>query len=384
MAKIIRREWTSKGPLGKRVRHVAFGYTLAIHGNRERKVSSAWPREEDALKALSERQQQIRAGQTDRPADETLGHVVERYLKFKSDHGKRSLHEDKRILEKQLLPAFGAGLLIRQLSAEKIAAYEEQRIETVSAWTVRNELTVLRHMLRLAHKKWGYLDREPDIELPKAPTGRTRFLGKEEIERLLLACAQLRNQHLVSIVTMAIHTGMRKSEILGLKWERIDLAKDLGFNARITLYETKNGEPRGVPLSRAAIAALTALELDPDKREGTVFKRKNGSDWGQIRTGFEKAVERAGLSDFRFHDLRHTCASHLAMQGRPLKDIQEVLGHKSFSMTLRYAHLSPSHLLTAVESLDGLTPDAATLDRMAHKRAQSRETQVEQETATPK
>ena len=96
---------------------------------------------------------------------------------------------------------------------------------------------------------------------------------------------------------------MRKSEILGLKWERIDLAKDLGFNARITLYDTKNGEPRGVPLSRAAIAALTALEPDPDKREGSVFKRKNGEDWGQIRTGFDKAVERAGLSDFRFHDL---------------------------------------------------------------------------------
>lgn len=193
MAKIIRREWTSKGPVGKRVRHVAFGYTLAINGQRERKSSSAWTSEEDALKALSARQQQIRAGQTDRPTDVTFGHVVERYLKFKSDHGKRSLHEDKRILEKQLLPAFGAGLLIRQLSAEKIAAYEEQRIKAVSAWTVRNELTVLRHMLRLAHKKWGYLDREPDIELPKAPAGRMRFLGKEEIERLLLACAQSRN-----------------------------------------------------------------------------------------------------------------------------------------------------------------------------------------------
>lgn len=214
MAKIIRREWTSKGPLGKRVRHVAFGYTLAIHGNRERKVSSAWTREEDALKALSARQQQIRAGQTDRPADVTLGHVVERYLKFKSDHGKRSLHEDKRILEKQLLPAFGAGLLIRQLSAEKIAAYEEQRIETVGAWTVRNELTVLRHMLRLAHRKWNYLDRMPEIELPTAPRGRTRHLTEHEIQKLLASCAASRNQHLGCMVMPVINTGMRKSEIL--------------------------------------------------------------------------------------------------------------------------------------------------------------------------
>ena len=155
MAKIIRREWKSDGPLGKRVRHVSFGYTLTVNGKRERKFSSAWIFKEDALKALSERQQQIRAGHVDRPIEATLGQVVERYLIFKADHGKRSLHEDKRILEKQFVPAWGPGLPIRQLSAEKIAAYEEQRIKTVSPWTVRNELTVLRHLLRLAHKNWA-------------------------------------------------------------------------------------------------------------------------------------------------------------------------------------------------------------------------------------
>jgi integrase len=378
MAKIIRREWTSKGSLGKRVRHVAFGYTLVINGQRERKFSSDWTSEEDALKALSERQQQIRGGQMDRPADVTFGHVVERYLKFKRDHGKRSVHQDQWILEKQLLPVFGDGLPIRQLSAEKIAAYEERRITKVSAWTVRNDLTVLRHLLRLAQRKWNYLDRVPEIELPKAPPGRTRYLTEGEIKKLLTACAESRNPHLTAIVTLALNTGMRKNEILDLTWERVELDKDLGFNARITLYETKNGEPRGVPLNTAAGAALSELEPDPAKREGRVFKRKDGSDWGQIRTGFEKAVVRAGLSDFRFHDLRHTAASHLAMRGRPLKEIQEILGHKSFSMTLRYAHLSPRHLRTAVESLAGLT-DAGTLDRMAHKQAHSVESSTEHE-----
>lgn len=312
MAKIIRREWKSTGPLGKRVRHVAFGYTIAVNGKRERRSSSDWTTEEAALKALAERQQQIRGGQTDRPVDVTLGHIAERYLKFKSDHGKRSLHQDRWILEKQLLPFFGAGLPIRQLSAEKIAAYEELRIQAVSAWTVRNDLTVLRHLLRLAHRKWNYIDRVPEIELPKAPNGRTRYLTEHEIQKLLTACAASRNQHLGCMVTLALNTGMRKSEILGLTWERIELDTDMGFNARITLYETKNGEPRGVPLNQAAGSALSALEPDVKKRIGRVFKRKDGSDWGQIRTGFEKAVERAGLSNFRFHDLRHTAASHLA------------------------------------------------------------------------
>lgn len=379
MAKIIRREWTSKGPMGKTVRHVAFGYTLAINGKRERKVSSTWLSKDDALKALSERLQQIGAGQTDRPIEATFSQTVERYLKFKADHGKRSLREDTRILEKQLLPAFGVGLLIRQLTAEKISAYEEQRITQVSPWTVRNELTVLRHLLRLAHRKWSYLDKVPEIELPPAPRGRTRFLSEEEITRLFQACAQSKNKHLPAIITLAIHTGMRKGEILGLRWERVELDKDLGFNAHIRLYDTKNGEARGVPLNQAALAALTVLEPDPVKRQGSVFKRKNGEDWGQIRTAFENAVILAGLPDFRFHDLRHTAASHMVMRGRPLKEVQEVLGHKSFSMTLRYAHLSPKHLRSAVESLNGLTPDQSVLDRMAHKMAQSVESASKQE-----
>jgi len=175
----------------------------------------------------------------------------------------------------------------------------------------------------------------PEIELPKAPRGRTRYLTEHEIQKLLGACAESRNQHLGCIVTLAINTGMRKSEILNLTWERIEIDTDLGFNARITLYDTKNGEPRGVPLNQVAGAVLSLLEPDSQKRTGRVFKRKDGEGWGQIRTAVEKAVERAGLPDFRFHDLRHTAASHLAMRGRPLKEIQEILGHKSFSMTLR-------------------------------------------------
>ncbi|MEO7861989.1 MAG: site-specific integrase [Nitrospirales bacterium] len=384
MAKIIRREWTTKGPLGKRVRHVAFGYTLAINGKRERKVSSAWLSEGDAMKALSDRQEQIKLGRIDRPLDVTLGQAVERYLQYKQDHGKRSLQEDVRTIKRQLLPFFGSMLPIRQLTTEKIAAFEERRITQVSVCTVRNELACLRHLLRLAQKKWGYLDRVPEIELPKAPEGRTRFLTQEEIVRLLAACSQSKNTHLPAIVIVAINTGMRRGEILGLQWERVELDKDLGFNAHIRLYQTKNGKARGVPLNKQVIEALTSVERDPAQRLGRVFKRANGENWGQIRTAFNAAVKRAALPDFRFHDLRHTCASHLAQRGRPLKEIQEVLGHQSFAMTLRYAHLSPMHLRTAVESLDGLTPSMVSLDPGAHKMAQSRSAEANADASSHK
>ena len=100
---------------------------------------------------------------------------------------------------------------------------------------------MLRHALRLGNR-WGYLAEVPEIELPKRPEGRQRYLDEAEITRLLAACRASRNPYLATIVTLAINTDMRRSEILGLTWERIDLA-----SARITLYGTKNGRPRGVP-----------------------------------------------------------------------------------------------------------------------------------------
>jgi integrase len=189
------------------------------------------------------------------------------------------------ILEGRLLPAFGPAVNVRTLTPRVVAQYEKQRTGQVSAYTVANELAVLRHMLHLA-KDWGYTNTVPDFTLPKKPEGRRRYLTEDELRRLLTACEQSRNPHLAAIVTLAVHIGMWKAEILGLEWERLDLA-----SARIIPYDTKNGSPRGVPMNRA---------------------------------------------------------------------VQEVLGHKDFKMTLRYAHLSPAHLRGAVERLEGLTAPVAT------------------------
>jgi integrase len=108
-------------------------------------------------------------------------------------------------------------------------------------------------------------------------------------------------------------------------------------------------------MNRAVYDALTALEPDAARREGLLFKERGGGAWGQIRTAFERAVAKAGLRDFRFHDLRHTAASHLVMRGASLSDVKEILGHSDMKMTMRYAHLSPAHLRRAVDKLDGLT-----------------------------
>jgi integrase len=116
--------------------------------------------------------------------------------------------------------------------------------------------------------------------------------------------------------------------------------------------------------------ALIALEPDPSRRQGRVFPAGNDRRGSQIRTAFEAALVRAGITGFRFHDLRHTAASHLVMRGASLKDVQEILGHADLRMTNRYAHLSPAHLRGAVERLEGLTPLEAPA-RLAHDLAQS-------------
>ncbi len=205
--------------------------------------------------------------------------------------------------------------------------------------------------------------------MPKKPEGRLRYLDADEIGRLLGACGASRNPYLACIVTIAVHTGMRKGEILGLEWERIDLS-----SARITLDRTKSGRPRGVPINRAVYEALIALEPDASRRTGLLFRKRDARAWGQIRTAFETALAKAGIKDFRFHDLRHTAASHLVMRGASLQEVKEILGHADLSMTLRYAHLSPAHLRSAVERLEGLTAagtGSVTAAPLAHKSAQS-------------
>lgn len=371
MAKIIRRIWTSQGATGKRVRRVAYGYTLMVNGKQERKWSSAWPTEEVALAALADRQKAIAAGAVDRP-DRTLGEVAEEYVQYKADHGKRSVKDDARILRTRLLPAFGAGRPVRTLSAVAIAQYEKARMGTtatgrdrkVSAFTVCNELAVLRHMLRLA-RRWGYLEQAPEIVLPKTPGGRLRYLEADEIARLVAACRASRNRALLAVVVLAVHTGMRKGEILGLEWPRVDLS-----SARITLEQTKSGQPRGVPINRDVYEALLALEPAAERRQGRLFPPGNDRRGSQIRTAFEAALARAGITGFRFHDLRHTAASHLVMRGATLQEVKEILGHSDLRMTLRYAHLSPAHLRGAVERLEGLTLAAEPV-ASAHESAQS-------------
>ncbi|WP_347987339.1 tyrosine-type recombinase/integrase [Methylomonas sp. AM2-LC] len=231
------------------------------------------------------------------------------------------------------------------------AAISEHKSKmTQSAATVDKYIKNLSHAFTIAVNDWGWLDDNPvkKVKSPKLPRGRVRFLDDSERLKLLTACQASTNKQLYLCVILALSTGMRQGELMGLKWPDVNL-KD-GF---LILHETKNGERRRVPLAGHGLELLKehakVRRLDTDLLfPGTIHANKPID----LRKPFENALEVAEINDFHWHDLRHCTASYLAMNGASLAEIAEVLGHKTLAMVKRYAHLSDGHVSNVVASMN--------------------------------
>jgi integrase len=207
--------------------------------------------------------------------------------------------------------------------------------KTRSPGTVNRYLAALSHLLTIAVKEWGWLRENPmaSVGKMKEPPGRIRFLNDDERPRLLEACKTSDSPYLYPLVVLTLSTGMRRNEALGLRWQAIDLKRKM-----ILIGTTKNGQPKGMPLQSLALRLITELHAKRDDSE-FVFPNPDGSRPLDIRTAWETARKRAGIENFRFHDLRHSAASYLAMNGASLMEIADVLGHKTLAMVKRYAHI---------------------------------------------
>jgi integrase len=207
----------------------------------------------------------------------------------------------------------------------------------------------LSGLLAVCQKEWELIEASPmgRVAKPKLPTGRVRYLSDEERERLLAECRASSNPDLYAAVLMALATGGRKSETMGATWSQIDLGRRV-----LILEKTKNHERRALPLSAPAIAVLEerrkVRRIDTD----LVFpSAANPKQFVDLRAPWEQALERAGIKNFHWHDLRHTFASYLAMSGASLAEIAELLGHKTLAMVKRYAHLSHDHVATVADRM---------------------------------
>ena len=213
--------------------------------------------------------------------------------------------------------------------------------------SVNREIACLRHVFSKA-VEWEMMEQNPFTKgkalVAKANNKRFRYLTEDEIEKLLDNCI---NDYTRDIITTVINTGMRRQEVLGLKWSQV---KKDGF---IYLSKTKTDESRQIPVNDDLAELFKDIRKKNQLRSEYVFCDNKGKPFKQITKSFMASIRRAEIEDFRFHDLRHTFASHFVMRGGSLKELQEILGDKNITMTMRYAHLSQEHKKKAVNLLNG-------------------------------
>lgn len=234
------------------------------------------------------------------------------------------------------------------ITPSRLNEYKNVRLLKVNGQTIKKELGVLKSAFSMAIREWEWVKDNPvsRIRMPKDPPGRIRFLSREEIERLL-DCSE---NWFKPVLIMAIHTGLRQGNIMPLTWDKIDLFR------RIILLEAdkmKNEENLGIPISDTLFETLKDLYKVRHLNSKLVFL-KNGKPLYEVllRRALGRACRKAGITDLRFHDLRHTFASLLVQAGVDLYIVQRLLGHKDGRMTQRYSHLSQGKLIGAVKLLD--------------------------------
>ena len=220
----------------------------------------------------------------------------------------------------------------------------------VSPATINRYHAALAHALTVAEKQYGWIENNPMRRVPKLkePQGRVRYLSDRERVALLDACRESTNPYLLPMVLIAITTGMRRGEIESLTWGDIDWQQD-----RIIIEEPKNNLRRSAPLLRMVKDVLAPHRPEVPEPGSLVFPGRSGIRPIVINKAWRSALSKAGIENFRFHDLRHTAASYLAMNGASIPEISAVLGHKSHQMASRYAHLSDGHTRSVVERAMG-------------------------------
>lgn len=284
----------------------------------------------------------------------TLSETIERYIKHVLPTKPKSAHDQttqlnwwKAAIGDHVLADVTPSLIGEQ--RDKLASGVTSNGNKRTPATVNRYLAALSHMFTIAVKEWGWIAENSlsKVTKLKEPRGRVRYLLEDEREALLKRCRESDNSCLYLVVVLALSTGARRMELLGLCWEDVDLNRKT-----ITLHHTKNNERRVLPLEGHALDLMKQHAKVRRIDTKLIFPSRKGIIPMNIRQVWVTALKRAEIEDFRFHDLRHSAASYLAMNGASLAEIAEVLGHKTLQMVKRYAHLSDAHTAKVVASMN--------------------------------
>jgi len=270
---------------------------------------------------------------------------ADEFLELYSKQNKRSWARDEISLNH--LKEFFRGKNLSEITPDAIEKYKlERRAAEISDATINRELACLKTMFNKAIE-WERVKTNPAARIKKFREANTqeRILTADEMKRLL----ETAGPALQPILSLALNTGMRRGEILGLRWRDVDFVK--GF---ILIEDSKSGKARKVPMNGLLFDLLRDM-----KREGEfVFPSMDSQGQVQpmrdVKTAFKGACRRAGIKGLRFHDLRHTAASKMIEAGVDLVTVSRILGHASIQMTMRYAHPTPENMRRAVEKLGDL------------------------------
>ena len=290
--------------------------------------------------------------------DVSFKELTGRYLEYGKTNGKRSLERDKYSI-KALMDHFKY-MKITQINPMMIESYKKKRLEEKKkSGTVNRELSALRHMFNLA-KKWKIIRESPmsEVKLLKEEKFKMRILSKVEADLLIDAAAE----YLKPIIITALNTGMRRGEILGLRWSDIDF-----INYTIHVKNTKSGKDRIVPMNELVAATFKKQDMSSE----FIFSHPLKKDKARINISwsFRVALRKSGIEKLRFHDLRHTAASWMVVDcGIDLVTVSEILGHSDIKTTMIYCHASQESKRRAVEGLEKIISSEKVVINRTQKR----------------
>lgn len=272
-------------------------------------------------------------------------------LKWLDETEKKTVAHDEQMLRR--MHSSLTGMKLCEITREKIREIGEAIRKENSAATANRYLALVRAILRKAQREWEWIDTLPVVKQYKQPQGRLRYITPQQVQTLLDELPE----HQREMAIFALATGLRQANVRDLEWSQVNLQRRVAW---IHADQFKNGDPLGLPLNQTA---MDVLQRQEGKHPDRVFTY-HGKPITQVNTkAWRKALERAGIENFRWHDLRHTWASWLRQSGVDLGAIQEMGGWKSSSMVMRYAHVSAAHLAPYAQVID------MQMERMEHKKS---------------
>lgn len=334
------------------------GYRAKVRLKGFPSESATFERKTDAKEWAKQTETSMRQGRHFKTAEakkHTVGEFIDRYLREIEKKNPKRFVDVKPLLRwwkgeigVYLLSEVSRALIIEQ--RDKLLNTKGRNVERRSNSTVNRYMTALGNALTIATNEWEWIHENPMRKISKLsePRGRVRFLDDEERERLLEACKTSASPYLHTLVVLALSTGARQGELLNLRWSDVDWRRRV-----LTLHDTKNKDRRLLPLVHYALQLMEEHNKVRNIASDWVFPSPSRpmKPW-DCRSAWLSALRKANIQDFRFHDLRHSCASYLAMNGASLAEIAEVLGHKTLQMVKRYAHLSEVHTAQVVQRMN--------------------------------